>query len=171
MIKRAMMRHNCPNSLGTGVHYDKLFLRGSDDDFLTAWVPMGDCTARGGGLMYLEDSNQLGRELEQEFKDNAKNLGDKERVNAFNKHMADDGNLSHDAEGFRQTQAKGKLKWLVGDFEAGDVVFHTPHMIHSSAANEDEKGRIRQGSDLRFYEAGAEVDRRWCNHWKNGDNL
>ena len=121
--------------------------------------------------MYLEDSDRLGRELEDEFRDNAKNMSNEERMSAFNKHMAADGYLSHDAEGFRQTQGKGKLKWLVGDFEAGDVVFHTPHMIHSSAANEDEKGRIRLGSDLRFYEAGAPVDGRWCHHWKNGDKL
>ena len=92
-------------------------------------------------------------------------------MSAFNKYMADDGYLSHDAEGSRQTQAKGQLKWLVGDFEAGDVVFHTPDMIHSSAANEDEKGKIRLGSDLRFYEAGAPVNGRWYNPWRNSDKL
>ncbi|KAL8889377.1 MAG: hypothetical protein Q9192_006027 [Flavoplaca navasiana] len=110
MLKRAMMRHNFPGCLATGVHYDKLFLRASDVDFLTAWVPIGDCTARGGGLMYLQDSDQLDRGLEEEFRKNAKSLSDEERVSAFNKHMADDGYLSHDAEGFRHTQAKGKLK-------------------------------------------------------------
>ncbi|KAL8987395.1 MAG: hypothetical protein Q9169_008705, partial [Polycauliona sp. 2 TL-2023] len=140
MLKRAMMRHNCPGSLTTG----------------TAWVPIGDCNARGGGLMYLEDSDQLGRDLEGGFKDNANSLSDEERASVFNKHMADDGYLSHDAEGFRHMQARGNLKWSVDDFEAGDVVFHTPHMIHSSAANEDEKEKIGLGSDLRFYEAGAE---------------
>ncbi|KAL8709876.1 MAG: hypothetical protein Q9220_005492 [cf. Caloplaca sp. 1 TL-2023] len=171
MLKRAMMRHNCPGSLATGVHYDKLFLRGSDADFLTAWVPIGDCTARGGGLMYLEHSDQLGRELEQDFKHKNAGLSQEERVSAFNKHMAADGYLSHDAEGFRKTEAQGSLKWLVGDFEAGDVVFHTPHMIHSSTANEDEKGRIRLGSDLRFYEAGAPIDERWSKPWTNDDKL
>ena len=95
-------------------------------------------------------------------------LSDEERVSAFNKHMADVGYLSHDAEGSRRTQTKGQLKWLVGDFEAVDVVFHTPHMIQP---NEDEKGRIRLGSDLRFCEAGAPVDGRWCNLWMNGDKL
>ncbi|KAL8874031.1 MAG: hypothetical protein Q9174_000571 [Haloplaca sp. 1 TL-2023] len=171
MLKRAMMRHNCPGSLATGVHYDKLFLRGSEAEFLTAWVPIGGCSARGGGLMYLENSDQLGRELEAEFSESAKSLSDEERVSAFNRHMAADGYLSHDAEGFRQTHANGRLKWLVGDFEAGDVVFHTPHMIHSSTANEDEKDRIRLGSDLRFYDAGAKVDERWSEDWKNGDRL
>ena len=171
MLKRAMMRHNCPGSLATGVHYDKLFLRGSDAEFLTAWVPIGDCSARGGGLMYLEDRDKLGRELEAEFSERAKSLSEEGRVSAFNRHMADDGYLSHDAEVFRQTQAKGRSKWLVRDFEAGDVVFHTPHMIHSSTVNEDEKGRIRLGSDLRFYEAGAKVDERWSDYCKNGDQL
>lgn len=34
---------------------------------------------------------------------------------------------------------KGKLKQLSGDFEAGNRVSHKPCIIHSSAANDDEK--------------------------------
>ena len=56
---------------------------------------------------------------------------------------------------------KGKLRWLVGNYEAGDVVFHNPWMIHAATKNEDEYGRIRLASDLRFYEEGAAIDERW----------
>lgn len=41
LLKRTMLRHNVPGGLSTGVHYDKLFLRGGEAFFLTAWVPIG----------------------------------------------------------------------------------------------------------------------------------
>ena len=51
LVTRALLRHNCPGSESTGIHYDQLFLRGGESNFLTAWVPIGDCAATGGGLM------------------------------------------------------------------------------------------------------------------------
>ena len=87
LVDRAMLRHNCPGSFSTGIHYDKYFLRGGEADFLTAWVPIGDCAANGGGLMYLEHSNALGEELEAEFKRNAETLSPEERIDAFNRYM------------------------------------------------------------------------------------
>lgn len=171
MLDRAMLRHNCPGSLSTGIHYDKYFLRGGEAEFLTAWVPIGDCAATGGGLMYLENSNVLGAEIEAEFERNAKTLSAEERMDAFNKHMNKDGFLSHDAEEFGRMKAGGKLRWLVGDYEAGDVVFHKPYMIHAATKNEDELGRIRLSSDLRFYEEGAALDQRWMKVWRHDDGL
>ena len=41
MLVRTMLRHNAPGAVSTGVHYDKLFLRGGNAYFLTAWVPIG----------------------------------------------------------------------------------------------------------------------------------
>ena len=41
LLRRTMLRHNIPNGLSTGVHYDKLFLRDGGAYFLTAWVPIG----------------------------------------------------------------------------------------------------------------------------------
>ena len=166
-----MLRHNCPGSLSTGIHYDQYFLRGGKAEFLTAWVPIGDCRPTGGGLMYLENSNKLGEEIEAEFMRNAENLSPEERIDAFNKHMAQDGFLSHDAEEFGRVKAKGQMRWLVGDYEAGDVVFHKPYMIHAATRNEDDLGRIRLASDLRFYEEGAALDGRWMDVWRHDDGL
>ncbi len=53
LITRTMLRHNVPNGLSTGIHYDRIFLRAGEAEFLTAWVPIGDCTAAGGGLMWV----------------------------------------------------------------------------------------------------------------------
>ena len=130
-----MLRHNCPGSDSTGVHYDQYFLRAGQAEFLTAWVPVGDCAPTGGGLMYLENSNQLGKKMEADFLRLAEHLSPEERMDAFNVYMNSDGFLTHDAEEFGRTQAPG-LKWLVGDYEAGDVVFHKPYMIHAATKNE-----------------------------------
>lgn len=107
--------------------------------------------------MYLENSNALGEEMEAEFTRNAKTLSPEEGIDAFNKNMNKGGFLSHDAEEFGKTRAGGKLRWLVGDYEAGDVVFHKPYMIHAATKNEDELGGIRVACDLRFYEEGAGI--------------
>ena len=45
ILDRTMLRHNVPFGLGTGIHYDKLFLRGGEGFFLTAWVPIGEIPA------------------------------------------------------------------------------------------------------------------------------
>ena len=172
LLKRAMLRHNCPGSFSTGIHYDQLFLRAGGAEFLTAWVPIGDCAANGGGLMYLEDSGEMGQAYEADFARKAEMLlSPEERVDAFNKHMMAGGYISQDAEEFARVQAGGRLRWLVGDYEAGDVVFHKPYMIHAAGRNEDSFGRIRLSSDLRFYEEGAAIDPRWTKLWRHGDGL
>lgn len=84
--------------------------------------------------------------------------------------MGEPGHLSHDAEQWAKEEGQGK-RWLVADYEAGGVVFHSPWMIHSSSRNEDGKGRIQLATDLRFYEEGARVDERWTRHFFHGDRL
>lgn len=121
--------------------------------------------------MYLENSSLLGEELEDEFSRTAQGMSAEERMDAFNRHMNSDGFLSHDAEEFGRTRGGGRLRWLVGDYEAGDVVFHKPYMIHAATRNEDEEGRIRLASDLRFYEEGAALDERWLKVWRHDDGL
>lgn len=40
----------------------------------------------------------------------------------------------------------GRHRWLVADFEVGDVVFRPP-IVDGSASNEDVQGRIRLSRD------------------------
>ncbi|KAL9579778.1 MAG: hypothetical protein Q9212_004901 [Teloschistes hypoglaucus] len=171
VLDRAMLRHNCPGSQSTGIHYDQYFLRDGEDEFLTAWVPIGDCAAAGGGLMYLENSTRLGQDLEREFLAKARDLPKEERIDAFNKFMAKDGFMSHDAVEFWEEHREKVGRWLVGDYEAGDVVFHNPWMVHAATKNEDPQRRIRLASDLRFYREGANLDKRWNKIWTHDDGL
>lgn len=170
LVNRTMLRHNVPHGLSTGIHYDQIFLRAGKSDFLTAWVPIGDCKASGGGLMYLAGSSELGKCLEKEFlaRSEAAGMSYEERVSGFNVHMAKDGQLTQNAEEW----GKGKGKWLAANFEAGDVVFHNPYMVHGAVKNEDGDGFIRLSCDLRFYEKGSDLDQRWmAQHWQADDGL
>lgn len=119
--------------------------------------------------MYLADSVGLGRSIEEDFTRRAAELTPEERISAFNVHMEKYGQLSQNAAEFG-AQHKHQ-RWLVTNYEAGDVVFHDPYMIHTSSLNEDADGRIRLSTDLRFYRQGSDLDARWMKFWAPGDGL
>jgi hypothetical protein len=62
-------------------------------------------------------------------------------------------------------------RWLAADYEAGDIVLHSPYMIHASTMNEDRLGRIRLSTDIRYQNVSDEIDARWANHWSLDDML
>ena len=68
-----------------------------------------------GGLIYLEHSDALGRQMEAEFHVKNANLPPEERISAFNRNMRENGwistNLVEMADRF-------KSRWLVADYEA-----------------------------------------------------
>lgn len=109
------------------VHYDHIFLRYGPPTFITGWLPFGDIPVEGGGLIYLEKSVPLAQSIEDDFTKRAESFTPEERINAFNANMMKGGVLSQDSQEF--IQAHGGRKWLVADYEAGDVVFHHPYMV------------------------------------------
>jgi len=186
LLQRTMLRHNVPGGESTGVHYDKLFLRGGDAFFLTAWVPIGDISATGGGLIYLEKGAELGQAIEDDFSERAEVDGftTEEKISAFNANMTSTGILSNHPKEFEQSHAhiaekaglgEKQYKWLIANYEAGDVVFHHPCSVHASCSNEDPEGRIRLSTDLRFYDKRdwneGRADERWMRVWQMGDGL
>lgn len=113
--------------------------------------------------------------------------------------MQAQGMLSRDAGHYGRTEGQGH-KWLIGDYEAGDVVFHhscefepttgvtdfLADMIHASGRNVDPSGKIRLSADLRFADRDAPYDHRWdkqvvttsclvladlCSPWRTDDGL
>ncbi|GFZ43107.1 hypothetical protein JCM24511_00825 [Saitozyma sp. JCM 24511] len=127
VFRRQLIRTNLPSSTGTatGVHYDHIFLRDGPPTALTAWVPIGDCSPINGGLMYLEDSVGVGKAIEEEFtrQGEEKGFSKEDATYAFNSNMLTNGMLSYNAGEFGQ-DAGGGSRWLIGDYEAGDIVFH-----------------------------------------------
>ncbi|KAM0715250.1 hypothetical protein Q7P37_008748 [Cladosporium fusiforme] len=170
LCTRTLLRHSVPNAKSTGIHYDKIFLRVGEADFLTAWVPIGDIAMNGGGLSYLENSSNIGKETEEDFSARAADFPPEERINAFNVNMALGGVITEDALDYTERVGKGR-KWLIADYEAGDVVFHDPFMVHTATVNQSEQGIIRLSTDLRFYQKGDDMDERWMKPWFPNDGL
>ncbi|CAE6468040.1 unnamed protein product [Rhizoctonia solani] len=163
LLKRQMLRANVPGAETTAVHYDQIFLRYGPPTFLTGWLPFGDIAVEGGGLTYLEDAVPLAQAIENDFSRRAEKFTPEERLNAFNANMMRGGHLGHDSQGFGSTH--GNRKWLIADYEAGDVVFHHPFSIHASCVNESPTNTIRLATDLRFVNPEAPYDTRWTNYW------
>ena len=72
----------------------------------------------------------LGREVEADFNRKAEESGlsEEETKNAFNQNMLSTGLL---ADGPREYSDSFDRRWLVTNYEAGDVVLHTPYTVSS----------------------------------------
>ncbi|OQE38030.1 hypothetical protein PENCOP_c009G00365 [Penicillium coprophilum] len=169
-LRRTLLRNNIPGSKPIGVHYDQIFLRYGDPTSVTAWVPMGDIKLNGGGLIYLEDGDGIGLEMEEAFFAKAKQAGltDEEAKSAFNSNMMSTGLLSERPAEFAREYGR---RWLVSAYEAGDVVLHKPHMIHASTVNNDPDNVIRLATDLRFCDSSKPYDKRWMNFYTFNDGV
>jgi len=167
--KRKIMRFTRPNaSAVTPAHYDLVYLRGGTSRIVTAWIPIGDIPIDMGGLVYLEGSHRIGADMEKEFAIKGASLTPEERVSAFNKNMTEGGWVSKDLPDMAE---RFNTRWLAADYEAGDIMLHSPYMIHASTTNRDPLGRLRLSTDIRYQNVEDEIDARWSNHWSLGDML
>jgi ectoine hydroxylase-related dioxygenase (phytanoyl-CoA dioxygenase family) len=167
--RRKIMRYTLAGSgTVTPAHYDLVYLRGGTTRIVTAWIPIGDTPAEMGGLVYLEGSHQIGVDMERDFSARAAGLSPEERVSAYNAHMTEGGWVSKDLPDMAE---RFDTRWLAADYEAGDVVLHSPYMIHASTTNEDGQRRVRLSTDIRYQNVEDEIDARWSNHWTLGDML
>jgi hypothetical protein len=60
---------------------------------------------------------------------------------------------------------------LDADYEAGDMMIHSAHMIHAAATSQNPHDRMRLSTDIRYQRRRDEIDRRWQNHWLFDDML
>ncbi|GAD96602.1 hypothetical protein AOR_1_688074 [Paecilomyces variotii No. 5] len=169
-VRRTLLRNNIPNTKPIGVHYDQIFLRYGEPTAVTAWVPIGDVKVNGGGLIYLENGDSVGRETEDEFTRKAQESGltEEEARSGFNQNMMSTGMLSEYPKEFAKEHGR---RWLVSAYEAGDVVLHKAHAIHASTINHDPENAIRLATDLRFCDSSKPYDKRWMNFYEFGDGV
>ncbi len=167
--KRKIMRFTRPGSpTATPAHYDLVYLRGGTSRIVTAWIPLGDTPVDMGGLVYLEGSHAIGKRMEAEFAERSVGLAPEERISAYNRNMSEGGWVSKDLPGMAE---RFDTRWLIADYEAGDVVLHSPYMIHAATTNRSAEGLIRLSTDIRYQNVEDEIDARWANHWTLGDML
>jgi ectoine hydroxylase-related dioxygenase (phytanoyl-CoA dioxygenase family) len=167
--KRKLLRFNFPGEEHcTGGHYDLIYLRSGTDRLCTSWIPLGDIPVEMGGLIYLEHSDAAGRQLEAEFRVKNADLPPEERISAYNRNMRANGWISTDLVDMAN---RFNSRWLIADYEAGDMVVHSPYMIHAATLNKDPLYRTRLSTDIRFQRVDDEIDQRWAKDWSPGDDL
>ena len=155
------MKTSCLKSVVT-------YLRAGTDKVATSWIPIGDIPVKMGGLVYLEGSDTWGRRMEAEFRAQNDGMSREEQISAYNKNMSSSGWLTKDLP---ELANRLDSRWLVADYEAGDMVVHSAYMIHAATTNEAEDGTMRLSTDIRFQRVRDEVDVRWNNHWSMDDML
>jgi ectoine hydroxylase-related dioxygenase (phytanoyl-CoA dioxygenase family) len=142
------------------------YLRAGTDRVCTSWIPIGDIPVEMGGLIYLEGSDALGRKLEAEFSAKNAHLLPEERISAYNKNMTETGWLTKDLPSLAD---RLDSRWLMADYEAGDMVVHSPYMIHASTSN--TRMTMRLSTDIRYQLVRDEIDPRWTTNWSPDDKL
>ncbi len=166
--KRKIVRMSKPGDPGcTGAHYDLVYLRGGTDRLCSSWIPIGDCPVDMGGLIYLEGSDAFGRRKEAEFALLNADLPPQERISAYNRNM-NAGWLTKDLPAMANELDS---RWLMADYEAGDMVIHSPYMIHASTMNVNSEGRMRLSTDIRYQLVSDDIDTRWGKDWSPDDGL
>jgi hypothetical protein len=149
-IRRTPLRHFLPGTTAASrAHIDGTYITGGPMDVVTMWTPFGDCTARGGSLMYLEGSHRDNLS-ENVRKDAPLDRGDKRQI-------------THDLKWLAETAGR---RWLYADFKAGDVVAHSPFIIHATL---DAAAHERLSADVRYRRVGSPPDPRWDSDWSADD--
>lgn len=167
--KRKIVRMTYPHDpKTTDAHYDLIYLRGGTESVLSSWIPLGDTPLEMGGLTYLEGSDAYGRQMEAEFAARNASLSPEERISAYNKNMTATGGIGKDLSALVN---RYQSRWLVADYEAGDMVIHTGYIIHAATQNDSPEERLRLSTDIRYQRIRDEIDARWQNHWSLDDML
>ncbi|MFJ6418845.1 phytanoyl-CoA dioxygenase family protein [Paeniglutamicibacter sp. NPDC091659] len=153
--RRKIIRHTKPGEAGIGTatqaHYDLVYLREGSDRVLSMWIPVGDCPRERGGLAYLEGSHHW--------------VMAGERAGTLKLPAA---SITADLPGLA---SQHDARWLLADYEAGDVVVHSAHIVHAALDNTDVGGIMRLSTDIRYQRAGEPIDWRWQEHWSDDDGL
>jgi ectoine hydroxylase-related dioxygenase (phytanoyl-CoA dioxygenase family) len=84
--------------------------------------------------------------MEAQFAEQYAHLPPAERVSAYNQSMYV-GWLTKDLP---IPAERLDRRWLIADYEAGDMVVHSPYMVHAATVNADPEGRLRLSTDIRY---------------------
>jgi hypothetical protein len=151
LIRRTPLRHFIPGrKRASRAHLDRTYIDGVAADVVTIWVPLGDCPIDAGGLLYMDGSH------EDTVLENARARAPNDR--------ADARPITHDLKWLSDFSGR---RWLWADYAAGDVVVHSPAIVHASL--DSELDLMRVSTDVRFQRAGSPSDPRWQDDWSADD--
>ncbi len=151
-IRRTPLRHFVPGTkVASRAHIDGTYINGTPTDVVTVWTPLGACAVQGGSLMYLEGSH-ADPDLERKVRDGAPM-----------DRTSDVRPITHDLKWLSDLTGS---RWLGADFAAGDVVVHSPQIIHATL---DTTTDVRVSADIRFQRLDGPRDPRWDKDWSADD--
>lgn len=145
---------------GTYPHCDLPYMGRGTHQHMTCWVPYGDVDYQLGGLMLLEGSHRrrdllesyVYRDVDTFCSNRPKDVATAEAGgHTFN------GTLSHHPPALRNTFGG---RWLVREFEAGDVCTFSMFLVHGSSDNRSPD-RFRLSTDSRYQRRSEPLDGRW----------
>lgn len=153
-LRRTPVRHFVAgHPASSRAHIDGTYVEAAASDLVTLWVPLGDCPIASGGLVYLEGSHQ-----EQGITERLRDVAPYDRP-------ADRRPLTHD---LKWKAEHTQRRWLVTNYAAGDVVIHSPLIVHASL---DCRGpEMRLSTDIRYLRQGSNYDPRWRGDWAADDS-
>jgi ectoine hydroxylase-related dioxygenase (phytanoyl-CoA dioxygenase family) len=152
-LRRRPLRHFIKNTLtASRAHADAIYLESREQSFITCWIPLGDCPLDAGGLIYLEGSHQENLEHIRGL------IGQQSDRNWDARPLTRDLKLLAEKTGRR---------WLWSHFQAGDLVVHSPYIIHASVDSSADLMRV--STDIRFVPQDGPIDCRWSNDWSADD--
>jgi ectoine hydroxylase-related dioxygenase (phytanoyl-CoA dioxygenase family) len=143
---------------GTAPHGDSVFMNRGTSRLYTAWTPLDDISWDLGGLIVLERSHRLDEMMatyhQQDVDRYCENEPDAALYASGEKWW--NGALSDDPAELRRQLG---LRWLSGEFRAGDLLTFSIFTLHGSLDNRSD--RIRLSSDSRYQPASEPADERW----------
>ena len=158
----------------TTPHCDVVYMGRGTLDLYTSWIPYGDVPYDMGGLIVLENSHKLSglregysttdvdlycenegdaKAIVESAQAEGRNLNNEERAAV---HWNSSGAYSNDAIATREELGG---RWLVSEYEMGDLLLFSVYTLHSSSDNHSNQYRI--SSDTRYQLASEPVDERW----------
>ena len=154
LIPRRPVRHFYKGThVSSKAHADYTYLDQGTCNLLSVWVPLGNVPIESGGIIYLRNTNDTDQdELRIKLKNgNAQTTTDNRPITGNLKAIAD---LTNEP-------------WMYANYEAGDIVVHSPFIIHATL--DCETDNMRLSTDLRFALASEDYDPRWKNAWRGDD--
>ncbi len=154
LVPRRILRHfDRSSARASRAHVDFDYMDRGSDEVVTIWAPLGDCPVECGGLVYLEGSHRVPRaQLDQ--------------LRSLTDRPDDSRPVSND---LGATARRLGGRWLCTDYRAGDIVLHSPHLVHASLDNAMDVMRL--SADVRFRRRGATADDRWSGDWSADDGF
>jgi hypothetical protein len=150
-LRRTPIRHfTKARKIASRAHADRTYLDRGTPDVVTFWIPVGPCPLLAGGPVYLEDSEAI--ELAGL------------RTSLPGSSTLDARPITGDLMALADRTAK---RWLWTDLEAGDLLIHSPRIIHATLNTQTDMMRV--STDIRFIRRNAPMDPRWTGDWSGDD--